>query len=79
MTVPAMDLDPDLTEVERAAWDTAHRFARDVLRPAGEKLDKLPAGDVIARDSILWDVFRRYRELGLHALGMDCEHGERLV
>ena len=27
------------------------------LRPAGEALDKLPAGEVIARDSILWDVF----------------------
>lgn len=65
MAVPAIDLDPELTDVERAAWETAHRFAREILRPAGEKLDKLPAGEVIARDSILWDVFRRYRELGL--------------
>ena len=60
MAVPAMDLDPEWTDVERAAWETAHRFAKDVLRPAGEKLDKLPAGDVIARDSILWDVFKKY-------------------
>jgi len=65
MAVFAVDQDPELSESERAAWDTAHRFARDVLRPAGEKLDKLSASDVIDRDSILWDVFRRYRELGL--------------
>lgn len=61
----AIDLDPELTETERATWETAHRFARDVMRPAGEKLDKLPAGDVIARDSILWDVFRKHSDLGL--------------
>lgn len=65
MALRAIDLDPELTDLERAAWDTAHRFAREILRPAGEKLDKLQAGEVIARDSILWDVFRTYRELGL--------------
>src|SRR5579859_53236 len=65
MAMLANTLDPDITESEAAAWETAHRFARDVMRPAGEKLDKLPASEVIARDSILWDVFRRHRELGL--------------
>lgn len=65
MALPAIDIDPGLTPTERAARETAHRFAKDVLRPAGEKLDKLPAGDVIARDSILWDVFAKYRNLGL--------------
>lgn len=65
MALPAIDIDPELTQTERAAQETAHRFARDILRPAGEKLDKLPAGDVIARDSILWDVFSQYRALGL--------------
>lgn len=73
MAVPAMDLDPELTDVERAAWETAHRFARDVLRPAGEKLDKLPAAEVIARDSILWDVFKKYRELGLGIFEEDSD------
>ena len=65
MTMLAVDLDPDFTETERAAWETAHRFARDVMRPAGQALDKLPASEVIARDSILWEVFRKHRELGL--------------
>jgi alkylation response protein AidB-like acyl-CoA dehydrogenase len=65
MGMPAIDLDPELTETERAAWETAHRFAQDVLRPAGQKLDKLTASEVIARDSILWDVFKQHSELGL--------------
>ena len=65
MAMLAIDLDPELTETERAAWETAHRFAEEVLRPAGQKLDKLSARDVIASDSILWDVFRQHRELGL--------------
>jgi len=34
MALQAFDLDPELTEVEFAAWETAHRFARDVMRPA---------------------------------------------
>ena len=37
---------------------------QDVLRPVGRELDRLedPAR-VIARDSILWDVFRQYLSL----------------
>jgi acyl-CoA dehydrogenase len=73
MAMLAVDLDPDFTETERAAWETAHRFARDVMRPAGEALDKLPASEVIARDSVLWDVFRQHRELGL---GLDTADGD---
>jgi alkylation response protein AidB-like acyl-CoA dehydrogenase len=65
MGMPAIDLDPEYSETERAAYETAHKFAREVLRPAGEKLDKLSAEEVIAPDSILWDVFDLYRELGL--------------
>jgi len=65
MALQAFDLDPELTEVEFAAWETAHRFARDVMRPAGESLDKLQAGEVIEQGSILWEVFAGYRKLGL--------------
>ncbi|MFI4974645.1 MAG: acyl-CoA dehydrogenase family protein [Caulobacterales bacterium] len=68
MAMLALDLDPDFTEAERAAWETAHRFARDVMRPAGQALDKLTASEVIAKDSILWDVIRKHRELGLSVI-----------
>ncbi len=65
MAMLAVELDPEFTETERATWEAAHRFARDVMRPAGQSLDKLPASDVIARESILWDVFDKHRDLGL--------------
>jgi alkylation response protein AidB-like acyl-CoA dehydrogenase len=59
------DLDVDVTDTERAVRETAHRFAAEVLRPTGIALDKLAPEQVIAKDSSLWDVFRRNRELGL--------------
>lgn len=65
MGLQTFELDPELTELESTAWETAHRFARDVMRPAGQKLDKLPAGEVIEQGSILWEVFAAYRKLGL--------------
>lgn len=65
MTMRAIDIDPGYTETERSVWETVHKFARDVMRPSGAKLDKLPAGDVIEKESILWDVFTKSRELGL--------------
>lgn len=67
------DLDFDLTETERAAKETAHRFAVEVLRPAGEKLDKLGPDEVIAADSILWDVFKKNDELGFDVLAADAD------
>jgi alkylation response protein AidB-like acyl-CoA dehydrogenase len=67
--MPLVDLDLDLTDEERSVRDTVRKFAAEVMRPAGEKLDALadPA-DVIAPDSILWDVFKKHRELGLDDL-----------
>ena len=64
-----VDIEIGLTEEEQAVRDTAHRFAAEVLRPVGEQLDSLSdPEEVIADGSPLWDVFRRYRELGLDAL-----------
>ncbi len=73
MAMLAIDLDPELSETARAAWETAHRFAAEVMRPAGQALDKLPAGDVIGRDSILWDVFTKHRALGLGLFDEDAD------
>jgi alkylation response protein AidB-like acyl-CoA dehydrogenase len=65
----SIDLEIELSDEERAVRDTVHKFAEEVMRPAGARLDALadPA-DVIAEDSILWDVFEKHRELGLDAL-----------
>ena len=64
--MPLVDIEVDLTEQERAVHDTANKFAEEIVRPAGVQLDRLadPA-KVIAADSVLWDVFAKYREIGL--------------
>jgi len=63
------DIEVNLSEEVSGIRDTVHKFAGEVMRPAGAELDKLtdPA-DVIARNSILWTVFEKYRELGIDAL-----------
>ncbi len=63
------DIEVGLSEQARDIRDTAHRFAEEVLRPAGKQLDQLAdPQDVIAADSILWDVFKKYRQVGLNDL-----------
>ena len=37
----SIDYEFDLGETERAMVDTAHRFAKDVMRPVGQELDKM--------------------------------------
>ncbi|MBI9074067.1 MAG: acyl-CoA/acyl-ACP dehydrogenase [Desulfatibacillum sp.] len=62
-----LDLDTKMNKRLKALQQTAREFGREVVRPAGIALDKLtdPA-DVIADDSVLWDVFQGFRERGLH-------------
>jgi acyl-CoA dehydrogenase len=67
--MPLQELDVEVTATENAVRDTAHRFAADVLRPIGRALDRLSPEEVIAEQSMLWDAFRRYAELGLDVLG----------
>jgi len=59
------DIDYDLSEEERAIRDTVHRFAAEVLRPAGQKLDRLSAEDVIASNSLVWSVHEQWDALGV--------------
>lgn len=66
--MPYPEIDLNLTDEQKSLRDMVKKFGAEVIRPAGIQLDKLgdPA-DVIADGSILWDVFRQFRELGLHA------------
>jgi alkylation response protein AidB-like acyl-CoA dehydrogenase len=61
-------IDIDLSEEDRGIRDLVHAFARDVMRPAGRRLDELSAEDVIARGSILWDVHKKWDALGIRLL-----------
>jgi len=67
-----LDIECGLSDLERDVVATVHDFATDVMRPAGIELDKLAdPSDVIAADSVLWNVHRRYRELGIDAIAGD--------
>jgi len=59
-------LDHAFSDEDREVIALAHRFAVEVMRPAGQALDRLvdPA-DVIAPGSVLWEVLDRYDETGL--------------
>jgi alkylation response protein AidB-like acyl-CoA dehydrogenase len=60
------DIEVGLSTTEREVCDAVHKFADEVMRPAGQELDRLtdPA-DVIAPGSVLWKVFDRYHQLEL--------------
>ena len=69
-----MDIEIGLSNEDIAVRDTAHKFAEEVLRPAGVELDRMPdPSDVIAPESVLWDVFEKYHELGFDGLVADTE------
>ncbi|MDY6917507.1 MAG: acyl-CoA dehydrogenase family protein [Chloroflexota bacterium] len=70
------ELSVDMTEEQKATRDMVKRFATEIVRPAGIELDRMhDPQDVIAKGSPLWEVFRKYRELGLHRGGLPPEVG----
>ncbi len=73
--VTYLELNKGLTEEESSLKEQVHRFAAVIMRPAALELDPLAPADVIAVGSVLWKVFRRYRELGYHLRGMPEEFG----
>lgn len=64
-----IEFDTNICRKTRALQQAAREFGMEVMRPAGIELDKIqdPA-DAIAKDSRLWDVFKKYRELEFHKL-----------
>ena len=58
-------LEADLTEEEQAIQEVAHRFAADVMRPIGEKLDKMSPEEAIAKESPLRDYMAKVQESGI--------------
>ena len=70
--MPLTDIELGLTDEEQSIRNVTHRFAEEVLRPAGRTLDRLPdPADVIAPDSVLWKVFEKYHALEISRLATD--------
>ena len=61
------DIDVDLSEEERNIRDLVHKFAENVLRPAGQTLDRLSA-DEVSRHPLIFDVHKKWDELGIRLL-----------
>lgn len=68
--LPLTGLETPLNETERAVHDTVHRFARDVLRPAGQRLDRVTPEEFIAPGSELWPVLEQAKGLGIDLFAM---------
>lgn len=71
-----LELDLDISKEARAMQKEVREFAIKQLRPVGIELDRManPA-DVIAPSSPLWEAFKAYRKLGLHATSLPKELG----
>jgi alkylation response protein AidB-like acyl-CoA dehydrogenase len=70
------DLSFYLTDEQKAIQEGARKFFMEVWRPAAIELDRLPdPSDVIAKNSILWDVMRESYRLGYHKLGFPENFG----
>jgi alkylation response protein AidB-like acyl-CoA dehydrogenase len=61
-----MGAEPPLTEMESGFLDTLWKFAREVMRPVGQQLDRMTPEEVVAPDSPYWEFRRQYLTLGLN-------------
>jgi alkylation response protein AidB-like acyl-CoA dehydrogenase len=58
-------LDGDLTEEERGIQQTVHRFAAEVMRPAGIAIDRMTPEAAVAAESPLWSFLKDFDALGI--------------
>jgi len=70
-----LDYDVTLGDEQRELREAAHKFAEEVLRPTGIRLDRLPPAEVVAAGSPLFEVLRQAAELGYTRLGGTHELG----
>src|SRR5690242_21838025 len=54
-----------LAKEEQDLLDAVHRFAAEVMRPVGQRLDRMTPEEVIAAGSPLWPVFTEFGGLGI--------------
>ena len=66
-------LESGLTEEEQAIQDATHRFAEEVMRPIGQKLDKMTPEEVIAQGSPLHDYMDQMSQAGILDMGALAE------
>jgi alkylation response protein AidB-like acyl-CoA dehydrogenase/nitroreductase/NAD-dependent dihydropyrimidine dehydrogenase PreA subunit len=70
------ELGVEVTREHVALWDSTKKFFSQVWRPASLELDRLAnPEDVIAENSIYWDVMRKTYAMGYHTMSFPKELG----
>ena len=80
--LPLSGLEAPLSEMEQLVQDNCHRFAEEVLRPAGPVLDEMTAEQAVGPESPLWRVLEQAQGLGLSVrdmLQMDSQERSRIL
>jgi acyl-CoA dehydrogenase len=70
--------EPELSGMSQMVQETVHRFAQEVMRPVGIKLDRMTPEEVIAPDSPYWEAHDKFTGLGFGVDGLlELEPAER--
>ena len=56
--------EPEMSEMSQMVQQTVHRYAQEVMRPAGIKLDRMTPEEVIAPGSPYWEAREKFIGLG---------------
>jgi len=56
--------EPELSDTARMVQESVHRYAEEVMRPIGIKLDRMTPEEAIARESPYWEAREKFVALG---------------
>lgn len=62
-----LELNLRLTEDQEELRATVHKLAKELFRPAGEKIDKMDPNEILKEGSLWWQCKKQFREKKLHA------------
>ena len=70
-----LELNIDLTDEQNAIKEQAHKFAAEILRPAGLELDKISDPEDVIKSTVYWSAMKKAYELGYHNTLMPDSYG----
>src|SRR6266853_1413476 len=74
--------EPELSEMGRMVQESIHRYAEEVMRPIGVKLDRMTPQEAIAPESPYWPAREKFVELGFGVdtlLSLEPDHGSDML
>src|SRR5260370_40264323 len=70
--------EPEMSEMRQMVQQPVHRYAQEVMRPVGIKLDRMTPEEVIAPGSPYWEAREKFIGLGFGVDGLlELEPAER--